>query len=221
MNEIKLAVDSCVFTVKNDNLMILLIKRKKEPFADSYALPGGFVEDNEEIEDAVKRELLEETNVSDIFLKQLKTYGKIGRDPRGRVVSIAFLALIHSNRELVATSDAKAAEWHDIRTLPKLAFDHSKIIEDALSELRLEIQTTNIACQILPEKFTLSSLQKLYELVLGKKLDKRNFRKKLKELDILNETDEKYMDGAHRPALLYQFKNKKFQSISDKIRVFL
>jgi len=214
-------VDAVVFTVLNDSLKILLVQRKNNPFKNKFALPGGFVNADEELEDAVKRELEEETGVKDVFLKQLGTYGTIGRDPRGRVISNAFIALVNPNYELVASTDAKQAKWFDIDTLPNLAFDHRKIINDALDELKFEIQTTNIAFQILPKRFTLTQLQQLYETILDKELDKRNFRKRIRKLELLNKTNQYYQDGAHRPALLYYFKDKKYCSIKEKVHVFL
>ena len=173
--EIQLAVDAVVFTVLRNNLKILLIKRKKFPFIDKYAIPGGFVETDENLQEAVIRELEEETGVKNIFLKQLKTYGAVRRDPRGRVISIAYLALINPDQKLVASTDAAKAEWFSINNIPDLAFDHKKIISDALAQLKFEIQTTNIAVQIMPENFTLTQLQQLYESVLNKKLDKSIF----------------------------------------------
>ena len=217
----QVAVDAVVFTIVDNDLKILLIRRKYPPFKGKYALPGGFVEQNENLEQAVQRELEEETNVRNIFLKQLSTYGDVDRDPRGRVLSVAFLALISSDRKLRASTDAMAAQWHSIRKIPALAFDHKKIVDEALQELRYQVQTTNIAFQILPKKFTLTQLQQLYEAVLEKELDKRNFRKRIKELDILVETNETMMEGAHRPAKLYFFRDQKYMPISDKIQVFL
>ena len=218
----QVAVDAVVFTVMHDEMKILLIKRKNPPFKDKYALPGGFVEKDEEFKDAVKRELLEETNVKNIFLKKIGAYGKVGRDPRGRVISIAYLALINSdNINLKATSDAASAEWIDIDSLPALAFDHADIISDALKALRFDLQTTNIAFQIMPKRFTLSAMQKLYEDILHTKLDKRNFRKKIAELDLVKETGESTAGQAHRPAMLYTFKQQKYTSLKSKMNVFL
>lgn len=217
----QVAVDAVVFTVRRDQLHLLLIKRKDAPFAHSYAIPGGFVRPDEELEDAARRELEEETNVKDIFLQQLGAYGGVRRDPRGRVLSIAFLALIKANQELRAATDAAEAKWFPIDDLPKLAFDHATIIADALKQLRYELQTTNIAFQILSEKFTLSQLQQLYESVLGKKFDKRNFRKRIKDLDILQETKEQVMGGAHRPAQLYRFASKRYAPIREKVHVLV
>ena len=216
----QVTVDIIVFTVMHDNLKVLLIRRNKPPFKGKFALPGGFVEGNEELEEAAKRELTEETNVKDVFLLQLGTYGGVKRDPRGRVVSVAYLAFISPEQELVSTADAMGAEWRSVDDLPELAFDHGKIVKDALKQLSYEIQTTNIAVQILPQKFTLSQLQHLYELVLKRQLDKRNFRRRIKELGILKATKGMRMEGAHRPSRLYEFKDKEYRTIKEKIHVF-
>lgn len=222
MPEIKLTVDAVVFTIMHQELKILLVKRQTDPFKGKYALPGGFVEYQEELEDAVKRELQEETNVKNVFLKRLKPFGKVNRDPRGRVVSISFLALVSAdNINLQSSNDASNAQWKDSDALPPLAFDHKDIITDALQELKFLIQTTNIAYQILSKKFTLSEMQRLYECVLGTELDKRNFRKKIAELDLVKETGEMKRDGAYRPAMLYSFKQQKFETIKDKMNVFM
>ena len=206
--------DAVVFTILNKELKILLIKRKKDPFKGKFALPGGFVELNENLEGAAKRELEEETGVKDIFLKKLHAFGDVKRDPRGRVITIPFLALIDGEKvKLHASSDAEFAKWHSAYSLPQLGFDHKKIIDDALKHLRSEIENTNIAFQIMPEKFTLSELQRAYEIILDKKLDKRNFRKKLKELNILEQLFETKMEGAHRPAKLYSFKEKEYKML--------
>jgi 8-oxo-dGTP diphosphatase len=203
------AADAVVFTILNKELKILLIRRKNEPFKGKYALPGGFVELNENLSQAALRELEEETGVRNIYLEQLSAYGNVKRDPRGRVVSIAFLALIDGEQvKLHATSDAELARWFFAYELPELSFDHNTIIADALQKLRAEIESSNIAYQLMPKKFTLSELQNAYEIILDKKLDKRNFRKKLKELKILLELKETKMEGAHRPAQLFSFKEK-------------
>ena len=206
--------DAVVFTILNKELKILLIKRKNQPFKGKFALPGGFVELDENLEDAAERELEEETGVKDIFLKKLYAYGNAGRDPRGRIVTIPYLALIDGEKiKLHACSDAEFAKWHSVYSLPQLGFDHKKIIQDALEHLRNELENTNIAFQIMPEKFTLTELQQAYEIILDKKLDKRNFRKKLRELDILEKLFETKMEGAHRPAKLYSFKEKKYKTL--------
>ncbi len=206
-----ITVDPVIFTVINDELKILLIKRKHPPFQDMFALPGGFIKSNEELEQAALRELEEETGVKNVLLKQLNAYGQIGRDSRGRVISIPFFALINSDKiKLKSKTDAYDAEWVSAYKLPKLGFDHKKIIGDALNYLKSEIQKSNLAFQIMSEKFTFSELQHTYEAVLNEELDKRNFRKKMRELDLLKELKETKMEGAHRPAKLCSFKQKNY-----------
>jgi 8-oxo-dGTP diphosphatase len=201
--------DAVVFTVLNDSLKILLVKRKYPPFQGKLALPGGFVLEKENLEEGVSRELEEETNIKNIFLEQIGAYGEVKRDPRGRVITIAFLALIDGEKvKLHASTDAELAKWHEIDNLSGLAFDHKKIIEDGLKKLRQKIKNSSVAFQIMPDKFTLTDLQKTYEAVLGESLDKRNFRKKILEENILKELNENRMIGAHRPAKLYSFNNK-------------
>jgi len=217
---IRVAVDAVVFTVLSERLCILLIKRGNPPFQGRWALPGGFVEKGESLEAAVGRELAEETNLRRVFLHQLGTYGSVKRDPRGRVISVAYLALVSPDQDLASAADALGAEWHDVNSIDGLAFDHAQIRQDALRELRLEIQTTNIAVRILPEKFTLSGLQRLYEIVLEKALDKRNFRKRIRELGVLKELPEISMEGAHRPARLYSFMEKSYRPLKDRLQVF-
>lgn len=209
-----ITADVVVFSVINKGLKILLIKRDHEPFKDKFALPGGFVELNEGIEDAAKRELFEETGVKDIFLKKLHPFGEVDRDPRGRVITVPFYSLIDAAKlNVSAGSDAYITKWQSAYDLPDLAFDHKKIIDDALFHLRFEINHTNIACYIMPEKFTLTELQNCYAAILNVDLDKRNFRKKMRELGILKDAHETKMDGAHRPAKLYSFKDKKYKMI--------
>lgn len=207
-----LTVDAVVFTILQGDLKILLIKRKYPPFQGKFALPGGFVLLHESLEEAARRELEEETGVKGIFLKKLHAYGDVGRDPRGRVITIPYLALIAGEDvKLHAQTDAELAKWYSVYDLPDLAFDHKAIIGDALDHLRFELQNTNIAFEIMPDKFTLTELQAAYETILNQKLDKRNFRKKLKELGILKSLHETKMEGAHRPALMHAFKNKQYK----------
>ena len=217
-----LTADAVVFTIIGNSLKVLLIKRGNAPFAGSYALPGGFLRDGETFEQACKRELEEETNVRDIFLKKLGVYDAVSRDPRGRVITTAFIAIIDSsNVKLIASTDAVGVEWFDIYHLPKLGFDHRHIIDDALEELRYDIQVSNIAMQLLGNRFTLSVLQSVYEVILNRKLDKRNFRKRLKELGVLVPLNETAMEGAHRPAQLYRFKSGKYALLREKLQIFL
>ena len=213
-NQFYITADSVVFTILNKELKILLIKRKNPPFKGEFALPGGFVELDESLEKAAKRELEEETGVKNIFLKKLHAFGEPDRDPRGRIVTIPYYALISGEKiKLHATTDAALAKWHPVYSLPKLAFDHNKIIKDALSHLRFEMERTNIAFQIMPDKFTFPELKNAYEIILDKEFDKRNFRKKIRELAILKKLNETRMDGPHRPAELYSFKDKKYKMV--------
>lgn len=200
-------VDAAVFTVHEKQLNLLLIKRRNEPFAHMYALPGGYVEEQENLEQAVSRELREETGVKEIFLHQIGAYGNVNRDPRGRTVSVAFIALIDATKiKLNAQTDAETAQWFSLGELPALAFDHETIINDALFKLRQLIGTTDIAFELLPVEFTLTELQLVHEAILGTVLDKRNFRKKIFADDVVIQTSKTKMDGVHRPARLYKFK---------------
>jgi 8-oxo-dGTP diphosphatase len=207
-------VDAVVFTILDKELKILLIRRKYPPVEGKYALPGGFVKIDEYLKQAVARELEEETGVKGIYLKKLPAFGDVERDPRGRVVTIPYLALIDGEAvKLHSTGDAELAKWHPAYGLPELAFDHKRIIETALEILRQDLYSSDVAVEIMPGKFTLSEMQAAYEIILDKSLDKRNFRKKLKELGMLKELSETKMDGAHRPAKLYSFKIKGYKHI--------
>lgn len=211
-----LTVDCVVFGFDDSkqDIKVLLIQRNGEPFRDSWALPGGFVDEGESLEKAAMRELKEETNISNIFLEQLYTFGKPKRDPRGRVVSVAYYALINlKNAKAKAASDAKQVRWFSINRLPDLAFDHDKILAIGLQRLRGKVRYQPIGFELLPEKFPLSDLQKLYETILEMPLDKRNFRKKILKMDVLKELDEYQQGVAHRAARLYSFDKVKYQNL--------
>ncbi len=202
--------DILVFTVQDNELKIALVKRGLWPFEGRWALPGGFVKMKETLENAAKRELREETGVKNVYLEQLYTFGDVKRDPRTRVITVAHFALVPSeNIKLSAATDAKEVKWFFVKKLPPLAFDHKKIIQRGLARLRSKIGYTNIVWGLLPKKFRLSQLQNIYEAVLGKKVDKRNFRRKMLALGLLAPTGQKEVDGAHRPAMLYKFKTKE------------
>lgn len=201
-----LTVDVVIYTIKDNDLKVLLIKRKTQPFKNTWAIPGGFVKNGETLEFAATRELFEETNVKDIYLEQLYSFGDPNRDPRGWVVTVAYFALISSeNLKISANTDAKDVKWFSAYNLPKLAFDHQKILDYALTRLRSKLEYTNVGFQLLHKKFTLTELQKTYEIILNKVLDKRNFRKKILSLDIIIALDEYKREGTHRPARLYSF----------------
>ena len=198
--------DIVIFTIKDNDLKVLLIKRKLKPFKDSWALPGGFVRIDESLEAAAKRELKEETGVKDVYLEQLYTFGNPKRDPRGRVITVSHMALINSdNISLKPTSDASEAKWFSVSGLPSLSFDHKKIIDYALKRLKWKFEYTTVAFSLLPKKFTISQIQKIYEIVFNKKFDKRNFAKKIISLNILKEEGIK-KDVSHRPPRLYSLK---------------
>jgi 8-oxo-dGTP diphosphatase len=212
----QLTVDIVIFTIEQGALKVLLVKRGIEPFAGQYAIPGGFVLENESLDQAAMRELREETGVAEVYLEQLYSFGDPRRDPRGRVVTVAYYALISADHsQLRAGSDAAAAAWFAVDAVPDLAFDHAKILAYAVERLRNKLEYTTVGFQLLPEKFSLSELQEVYEAILGKKLDKRNFRRKLALLKILKPTAEYRRDG-RKPARLYRFVAAKFEKLKDK-----
>ncbi|HEX5833566.1 MAG TPA: NUDIX domain-containing protein [Pyrinomonadaceae bacterium] len=211
----QVTVDVVIFTIQQGVLKVLLVKRLIDPFIGQFAIPGGFVLEDEDLEQAAVRELREETGVSDVYLEQLYTFGKPDRDPRGRVVTVAYFALISADRELKAGTDAADAAWFPINDLPPLAFDHAAILDYALERLRNKLEYTTVGFQLLPEKFTLTELQEVYAAILGKKLDKRNFRRKMAVLKILKPLPE-YRRGGQRPAQLYRFVASRFEKLKDK-----
>ena len=202
-----LTTDVIIFTMRNEDLQVLLIKRKHPPFEGMWAIPGGFVHIDESLEDAALRELEEETGVRDVYLEQLYTFGDVDRDPRGRVVTVAYFALVPSTMISPRPGDdASEARWWSVYALPPLAFDHTKILTYALQRLRYKLEYTAVGFELLPETFTLSELQAAYEVVLGEKLDKRNFRRKMLSAGVIEETG-KYKLGEGRPARLYRFRD--------------
>jgi len=216
MPELKITVDIVVFTIRERALHVLLVRRGIPPFEGQFAIPGGFIHENESLDEAAFRELSEETGVRDVFLEQLYTFGDPHRDPRGRVVTVAYYALIASaQRVLTATTDASEARWFSMDQLPELAFDHKRIIDYALERLRNKLEYTTVGFQLLPEKFTLSELQAVYEAILGRRLDKRNFRRKIALLGILKPLREWQRTG-RKPALLYRFAANRFEKLKDK-----
>ena len=203
--DVQVTVDLVIFALRDSELHVLLIRRGLPPFEGSWALPGGFVRDGESLEDAARRELQEETGVRDVYLEQLYTFGDPERDPRGRIVTVAYYALLTGEvAPLVAGTDAGEAQWMRARKHPPLAFDHERILAYALERLANKLEYSTIGFQLLPRKFTLSQLQGVYEAVLGRKLDKRNFRRKMALVDTLKPLNEWMRDGPSRPAQLYR-----------------
>jgi 8-oxo-dGTP diphosphatase len=208
-------VDCVVFGFDDGDLKVLLIRRDAEPFRGKWALPGGFVKMEESLEDAARRELQEETGVGDrLYIEQLYTFGAPGRDPRGRVISVAYYALVKlTDYHVAGATDAADAAWFAINDLPSLAFDHAEIFDVALRRLKGKVRYEPIGFELLPSKFTLSQLQHLYEVVLETPLDKRNFRKKILGTELLIELDEIEQDVAHRAARLYKFDDRKYRQL--------
>ncbi|MCI5083337.1 MAG: NUDIX hydrolase [Saprospiraceae bacterium] len=210
-----LTVDCVIFGMDaSSDLKVLLIQRAHEPFKDQWALPGGFVDMKEDLEAAALRELEEETGVKDVFIEQLYTFGAPGRDPRGRVVSVAYYALVNLDEHPVqAASDARNVNWFSQENMPKLAFDHQLIFQTALERLRGKVRYQPIGFELLPEQFTLSQLQKLYETILGvQELNKRNFRTRILKMGVLKEVGIQ-TGVAHRPAKLYCFDKAKYEQL--------
>jgi 8-oxo-dGTP diphosphatase len=216
-----LTVDCVVFGFDEGELKVLLIERGLEPFKGRWALPGGFVRVEETLDAAARRELAEEAGLSNVFLEQLYTFGTVDRDPRERVVSVAFYALVKlSEHSAKAATDAANARWFPVSEVPKLAFDHAAILETAIERLKGKVRYQPIGFELLPPKFTLSQLQHLYEAVLGTELDKRNFRKKVLGFDLLVALKETQMLGRHRPAQLFRFDADKYERLKKKGLLF-
>lgn len=200
-------VDVVILTMRQRRLEALLIKRKHWPFEGLWAIPGGFVNPDESLEDAARRELEEETGVRDVYLEQLYTFGAPRRDPRTRVITVVYYALIRAETLRVsAGDDAAEAEWFPVYRLPKLAFDHAEILDYTMQRLRGKLEYTRIGFQLLASEFTLSELQEVYEAILDRPLDKRNFRKKVLSTGVLEPTASTRKSGPYRPAALFRFR---------------
>jgi len=208
--------DCIIFGFDETDLKVLLIERGIEPFKGSWAFPGGFLNMDETAEEGAKRELEEETGLKNVFIEQLYTFSDVNRDPRGRVISVVYFALVKlENYKAKAGDDASKAEWFSVKEIPTLAFDHEMILRKALYRLKGKIRYQPVGFELLPEKFTLSELQHLYEVVLELKLDKRNFRRKIQKMDLLIETGEKEQNVQHKAAMLYKFNKTKYDQLSQ------
>jgi len=216
-----LAVDCVVFGLDEDDLKVLLIRRGMDPFLGRWALPGGFVHIDETIEEAARRELREEAGIERAVLEQFHVFSALDRDPRERVISVAHVALVKLSEHAVrAATDAREAAWFGVDDLPSLAFDHGAIVEMAIGRLRARVTQTPMGIELLPKKFTLTQLQRLYEKVLDREIDKRNFRKKVLATGLLMETDEVEQDVAHRAARLFRFDEKAYRKLEKEGFVF-
>lgn len=210
-------VDIIIFALVAEDLRVLLIKRKQPPFAGVWAIPGGFVRMDESLEAAAARELAEETGVTGVYIEQLYTFGDPQRDPRTRVITVAYLALVpYDAIHHRPGDDAAETAWFSMFDLPELAFDHAQILDYALRRLRYKLEYTSVGFELLPDVFTLSKLQQAYEIILGEALDKRNFRRKILSSDILEATGQKKATGEGRPAMLYQYKKDAVAEVKTR-----
>lgn len=210
-------VDCAVFGYDDADLKLLLIRRSQDPHKGRWALPGGFVALDEDLETSARRELNEETGIARLYLEQLYTFGDPKRDPRERVISVAYYALVKlADHQLHAATDAAAVAWFPVVELPKLAFDHERIADVALRRLKAKVRYEPIGFELLPEKFTLGELQRLYETVLEQPLDKRNFRKKILGMGLLESLDEYQQDVAHRAAQYYRFNRTNYEQLKKR-----
>ena len=214
-----LTVDCIIFAYAGPKkLQVLLIERAHAPFEGHWALPGGFVDMDEDLETAALRELQEETGVTKVYIEQLYTFGAPKRDPRGRVVSVAYYALVNPSLHPVkAASDAKNVQWFPVDNLPPLAFDHDEVLQIATNRLQAKVRYQPIGFELLPTTFTLTQLQELYETILGLnnpevQLNKRNFRTRILKMGVLEEAG-KQRGVAHRPATLYRFNREKYPEL--------
>ncbi len=210
-----IATDVVIFTVREGELQVLLIQMKKAPYVGRWAIPGGLVKPKESVDAAARRHLAEKTGVSDVYLEQLYTFGRVDRDPYGRVVSVAYFALIPSdNVRLKTTARYGDVRWFPAKGLPKLAYDHREMLTVAVDRLRSKLEYSNIVYSLLPREFTLAELQRTYEIILGRGLDKRNFRKKLFSLNLVQKVNKRQSGVAYRPAELYRFVSRTVQVVS-------
>ena len=207
-------VDAVVFGYDDADLKVLLIQRDGPPYRGRWALPGGFVNIDESLEVAVRRELEEETGITQLYLEQLYSFGEPKRDPRERVISVAYYALVKlADHKVRAASDARNVAWFPVADFPALAFDHEEILEVGLRRLKGKIRYEPIGFELLPEKFPLSELQRLYETIIEQPLDKRNFRKKILSMGLIADTEEIQQDVAHRAARLYRFDEPAYRRL--------
>lgn len=211
-------VDVVLFTIEDGELKILLIQRAGEPYKGAHAIPGGFIRRSETSRKTAERVMTKKTGIKNVYTEQLYTFDALDRDPRGQILSIAYIALVPRHKiHMHGHKQTEHPEFISVKDLPKLAFDHRTIITYALKRLADKILYTNIAYSLLPKLFTLSELQKTYEIVLQMKLDKRNFRKKFEQLGLLKASKKKVSGGRQRPALLYSFKRAFFQGLTKPI----
>lgn len=209
------SVDCVIFGFDKGELKILLIERGEDPFINHLALPGNIVGEDEDLDIAAGRVLNELTGLNNIYMEQLHTFGEVGRHPQGRIITVAYFSLIKVKRHSLYPKIpfARKAEWRSFHDLPRLAFDHSVILEKAYRRLQRKLRYEPIGFELLPDKFTLTQLQQLYEVILEKNIDKRNFRKKILSYDLITESGEKQKNVSHRAARLYRFNKRRYNSL--------
>jgi 8-oxo-dGTP diphosphatase len=211
------SVDNVIFGFDGGELKVLLIKRSEPPFQNMWALPGDLVYPNEDIQTAASRVLDQLTGLKGVYLEQVRAFGAVDRHPLGRVITIAYYSLINpKGLVLTPASFASAASWHSCSQVGSLAFDHNLILDTCLEQLRFRVRTAPIGFELLPPKFTLTQLQLLYEAILGTKMDKRNFRKKMLALNFINDLNEMQEGVSHRPARLYKFSETKYSQFVEE-----
>ncbi len=212
-----LTADCVIFGFDGGELKLLLIERENEPFKNKWALPGGFVYIDETTEACARRILLEKSGIRNVYIEQLYTFSEVERDPRERIISVAYYALVNKHQyELIAGRDTLKAEWFEVSKLPKLAFDHNNIVNTAIQRLKGKVTYQPIGFELLDEKFTLTQLQTLYESILGLPIDKRNFRKKIAGMGLLEQLNEKEKNVAHKAARFYKFDKKIYKELTRK-----
>ena len=212
-----LSVDCVIFGYKDEELKVLLMKRNFEPSQGMYALPGDFVYENEELVDASRRILYQRTGLEDLFLQQVHTFGELNRFPLRRVVTVAYYALVNIEDHLLVPGDEVSdLHWFSVNDLPELPFDHKKIFDHCFDHLRKIVKKEPVGFNLLPEKFSITELQKLYEAIWGTELDKRNFRKKLSKMDVLIDLNEKQQNVSHRAAKLYKFDGSVYEHLKQQ-----
>jgi 8-oxo-dGTP diphosphatase len=209
-------VDVAIFTLRDNELQVLLVRRKKPPCLDMWAIPGGKIRCNENLETAAQRTLAEQTGLSEVYLEQLFTFGEPARLPHDRVITVAYYAVVPASKVVpCATQSSERVRWWPLVDLPPLAFDHAAILEYAITRLRYKLEYTAVGFELLPDRFTLSELQTAYEIVLGETLDKRNFRRKILSAGVIEFSGD-HRSGEGRPARLYQYRDDAVAEIKAR-----
>ena len=216
--KISVSVDNVILGFDNESLKVLLIKKAREPFAGDWALPGDYVRTDEDLEISALRILKSMTGLENVYLQQVHTFGAVNRHPGSRVITVAYYSLININNANLSEGDSKVVEigWKSVDQITELPFDHYEILDACISKLKRHVRYQPIGFELLPDKFSLTQLQKLYEAILDKKLDKRNFRKKIMSLKVLTPLKEIETKVSHRPAQLYKFDDEKYQQAIAK-----